>query len=60
MEQFYVYRALTAAAGEDSSALATQRSAITEQIKTGGITLGAGVVDGAVGNLIINAGDNPD
>ena len=55
-----IYRALTAAAGEDSSALAIKRSAITEQIKTGGITLGSGVVGGAVGNLIINAGDNPD
>lgn len=55
-----IYRALTAEAGEDSSALATRRSAITEQIKTGGITLGSGVVGGAVGNLIINAGDNPD
>lgn len=55
-----VYRALTDTDGTDAAKWNEQKSQNSDNLQTGGITLGVGSVGGAVGNILINGiGGNP-
>ena len=53
-----VYRALTDSTGADAAALREQTNAAKQQTNVGAIIGGAGIIGGAVGNLLINRDDN--